>query len=228
MVQAVPPPIIRSSKTVYTASDTLSHLFCYLPLSWQVAVKVWQSTRCCINSFWAPDDGRGNRLKHVEHFTEINKLCNVASCWLYLEVCLRCMDPWTSNSIWQRLPCITNRHNQYEKFCNLEKQNVRIYWKERADMTYLKGPQIPTPKKKKICDLHLNSRHQLDDMKQVPHWEPTVLWCPQNLAVIWRFLLGACALRRTFFFFQFKEISCSMLQILGARDFRNHNMSPTE
>jgi hypothetical protein len=36
--------------------------------------------------FWAPDDGRRYRLKHVEHFTKINKLCNVASCWLYLEV----------------------------------------------------------------------------------------------------------------------------------------------
>ena len=33
--------------------------------------------------FWAPDDGRKNRLKHVEHLTEINKLWNVASCWLY-------------------------------------------------------------------------------------------------------------------------------------------------
>ena len=49
--------------------------------------------------FWAPDDGRRNRLKHVEHFTEINKLCNVASCWLYLEKLLRCADPWTSNVI---------------------------------------------------------------------------------------------------------------------------------
>jgi hypothetical protein len=30
---------------------------------------------------WAPDDGRRNRLKHVEHFSEINKLKNVAFCW---------------------------------------------------------------------------------------------------------------------------------------------------
>ena len=36
--------------------------------------------------FGAPDDGRRNRLKHVEHFTEINKLCNVAYCWLYLKI----------------------------------------------------------------------------------------------------------------------------------------------
>jgi len=32
--------------------------------------------------FWAPVDGRKNGLKHVEHLTEINKLWNVASCWL--------------------------------------------------------------------------------------------------------------------------------------------------
>jgi len=33
--------------------------------------------------FWAPDNGQKNRLKHVHHFTEINKLSNVTSCWLY-------------------------------------------------------------------------------------------------------------------------------------------------
>ena len=33
--------------------------------------------------FWAPDDGRKNHLKHVERLTEINKLWNFASCWLY-------------------------------------------------------------------------------------------------------------------------------------------------
>ena len=32
--------------------------------------------------FWAPDDGRKTRLKHVERLTEINKLWSVASCWL--------------------------------------------------------------------------------------------------------------------------------------------------
>ena len=33
--------------------------------------------------FWAPDDGRKTRLKHEERLTEINKLWNVESCWLY-------------------------------------------------------------------------------------------------------------------------------------------------
>jgi hypothetical protein len=36
--------------------------------------------------FSAPDDGRRIRLKHVEHFAEVSKLCNVASCWLSLEI----------------------------------------------------------------------------------------------------------------------------------------------
>ena len=38
---------------------------------------------------WAPDDGRKNRPKHVERLTDINKLWNVASCWLY-----------SANTIW--------------------------------------------------------------------------------------------------------------------------------
>ena len=60
-------------KTVYTASGTLSNLYCCLPLLW----KSWNT------QFWAPDDGQRNCLKNVEDFTGINKLCNVASCWLY-------------------------------------------------------------------------------------------------------------------------------------------------
>ena len=32
--------------------------------------------------FWAPDDGRKNCLKHVQRLTEINRLWNVAFCWL--------------------------------------------------------------------------------------------------------------------------------------------------
>ena len=35
--------------------------------------------------FRAPDDGRKNRLKHVERLTEMDKLRNVASCWLSSE-----------------------------------------------------------------------------------------------------------------------------------------------
>ena len=75
--------------------------------------------------FWAPDDGRRNRLKHVEHsiissFRRVlyvvcfllgnypkesmqhvehsqqsSILCNVASCWLCLNTLKRCTVPWT-------------------------------------------------------------------------------------------------------------------------------------
>jgi hypothetical protein len=31
----------------------------------------------------APDDGWKYHQKHVEQFPDINKLCNVASCWIY-------------------------------------------------------------------------------------------------------------------------------------------------
>jgi len=61
MFQTVFPSIIRSSK---------------LHIQRQVFVRPAASRE-------APDDGRKNRLKHVERLTEINKLWNVASCWLY-------------------------------------------------------------------------------------------------------------------------------------------------
>ena len=32
----------------------------------------------------APDDGWRYQSKHVEQFTDINKLCNVASCWIII------------------------------------------------------------------------------------------------------------------------------------------------
>ena len=36
----------------------------------------------------APDGGLRYHLKHVEQFPEINKLCDVASCWIYIRTCL--------------------------------------------------------------------------------------------------------------------------------------------
>jgi len=33
-----------------------------------------------------PDDEWRYHPKHVEHFPEINKLCNVASCWRYIRI----------------------------------------------------------------------------------------------------------------------------------------------
>jgi len=31
--------------------------------------------------------------KHVEQFPDINKPCKVASCWIYIGIYLKCMDP---------------------------------------------------------------------------------------------------------------------------------------
>jgi len=39
------------------------------------------------------DDGQKKRLKHIEHLTEINKLRNTASCWLYSENILAMHGP---------------------------------------------------------------------------------------------------------------------------------------
>jgi hypothetical protein len=36
--------------------------------------------------FYAPDDEWSYHLKHVEQFTNINKLYSVASCWTIIEI----------------------------------------------------------------------------------------------------------------------------------------------
>jgi hypothetical protein len=66
------------------------------------------STRCCryscVCSWWWVD----YHLKHAEQFSDINKLCNIASCWIYIGIYLRCTDPWMLNlSIYdvKRLVC---------------------------------------------------------------------------------------------------------------------------
>jgi hypothetical protein len=75
MFQAVPPPIIRSSNCTYG--------FWYLSnLAATCCCHGWDGTAVteAVCTVWAPDDGRRNRLKHVEHFIEINKLRSIASC----------------------------------------------------------------------------------------------------------------------------------------------------
>jgi len=55
----------------------LSDQCCYLLLAWS------DKYLTLYVQFWAPDDGRKTRLKHVARPTEINKLWNIASCSLY-------------------------------------------------------------------------------------------------------------------------------------------------
>ena len=47
------------------------------------------NTRCCrYTVVCAPDDGWKYHPKHVEQFPDINTLCNVASCWIYIGILL--------------------------------------------------------------------------------------------------------------------------------------------
>jgi len=69
MFQTVSPPIIRSTK-LYIQRQVLSNQYCYLLQ--QAAVLVWQYLTLYVQ-FCALDDGRRNRLKHVEQFIKINR-----------------------------------------------------------------------------------------------------------------------------------------------------------
>ena len=68
MFQTVPPPIIRSTK-LYIQRQVLSNQYCCMLQ--QAAVLVGRYLTLYVQ-FCAPDDGRRNRLKHVEQFIEIN------------------------------------------------------------------------------------------------------------------------------------------------------------
>jgi hypothetical protein len=76
MFQAVPPPIIRSSK-LYTEHRVFVEVFMLLTaivsgleqLTHDSGKKQEKTDKYPMLRvrFWAPDDGRRNRLKHVEH-----------------------------------------------------------------------------------------------------------------------------------------------------------------
>ena len=51
--------------------------------SGQIAVTVWQIPDAVDTVVCALDDGRKYHPKHVGQFPDINKLCNVTSCWIY-------------------------------------------------------------------------------------------------------------------------------------------------
>ena len=58
-----------------------------------------KNTRCCryscLRSWWwvmVP-------LKTCRAVSRKNKLCNVASCWIYIRILLHCTDPWTLNTV---------------------------------------------------------------------------------------------------------------------------------
>ena len=71
-------------KTVYTAAGTLSKYFDKIPDDVYTVLSSW---------WWAKEPPETCRTFH-----RINKLCNFASCWLYLKTRLRCTNTWTSKS----------------------------------------------------------------------------------------------------------------------------------
>ena len=119
MFRVVLPSIIRSTNNCISNIWYLSQLYCYLPLSW----KSWNRSECGVNHpqhtqtgsnsstiaadstngvqipdavdtvVCAPDDGWKYHPKHVEQFPDINKLCNVAPCWIYIGIYLQCTYP---------------------------------------------------------------------------------------------------------------------------------------
>ena len=123
MSQAVPLPITRSSKP-YTRHRVLCQTFnatCHCRGRDRMTVagssKGLTKYSMLYIQFWAPGDGWRNCLKHVEHFTEINKLRNFASCWLYMKIRLRCMNPWKSESdVSAKDPCIFPSQSSFHEY----------------------------------------------------------------------------------------------------------------
>ena len=81
MFRVVPPPIIRSAYNCIYSIWYLSHRYC-----WQIPDGV--DTVVC-----TPDDGWRSHPRHVEQFPDINKLCKVASYWIYIGIYLQCTAP---------------------------------------------------------------------------------------------------------------------------------------
>ena len=103
MFRVVSQLIIRSTHNCIYSIWYLSNRYCYLPLSWtswncsSISSTIWQVTDAVDKVVCAPDDGWRYHPKHVEQFTDINKLCNVASFWIFIGIYLRWTDPWTLN-----------------------------------------------------------------------------------------------------------------------------------
>jgi len=84
MIQPVFPSIIRSSKLHIQRQVFVRLLLLTAASLAGMELQYWSDKHLTLYvQFSAPDDGRKNRLKHAEHLTGINKLRNVASCWLY-------------------------------------------------------------------------------------------------------------------------------------------------
>jgi hypothetical protein len=101
--------IVQQDANMYSSFISVNCSTCfgwYLHSSSGVHVTVSTADRYCNLSLtlmsdaidtviWAPDDGWRYHPKHVEQFTDINKLYIVAYCWTVIDVYSWCTDPWT-------------------------------------------------------------------------------------------------------------------------------------
>ena len=88
MFRVAPSLIIRSAYYCIYSIWYLSHRYCYLPLSRNVSVTVWQIPDAVDTVVCAPDDEWRYHPKHAEQFLDINKLCKFTSCWIYIKILL--------------------------------------------------------------------------------------------------------------------------------------------
>jgi len=89
MFRVVSPPIIRGScHCIHNMSWTWldGNTVPIQSRSWQVAVTVLLMPDAVETVTWAPDDGWRYHPKHVERFTNVNKLHIVASCWTIMGI----------------------------------------------------------------------------------------------------------------------------------------------
>ena len=96
MFRVVPPPIIRSAYNCIYSVWYLSHRYCYLPLAAGSSNGVTNTRHCrysCMRSWWWV----GVPPETCRAVSSYNKMCNVASCWIYIGIFLWCTDPWTLN-----------------------------------------------------------------------------------------------------------------------------------
>jgi len=83
---------------------------------------VWQIPDAADTVVCAPDDRWCYHPKHVEQFPDINKLCNVASCWIYIRnrhineyliLCSIIRKFYTCCGNWRFISVFTRTHNSF-------------------------------------------------------------------------------------------------------------------
>ena len=95
MFRVVSPPITRSTHNCIYSIWYLSNRYCYLPL----LRKSWNWFECGVGNVLICFGAVADRTKTdttqnmYSSFLEINKLCNVASCWKYIKRILTMHGP---------------------------------------------------------------------------------------------------------------------------------------